>query len=66
MRTDDVNVLPDGLPIPEDDGACAHLQGMPLPSLPLPSTGGQRVDLAALSGRIVVYIYPRTGRPDLR
>ena len=63
-RTDDVNVLPEGLPIPGDDGACAHLTGMQVPAIPLPSTGGRGVDLHALSGRTVVYIYPRTGRPD--
>ena len=34
-----------------------------LPSLTLAATDGSEVDLAALSGRTVVYIYPRTGRP---
>jgi peroxiredoxin len=63
-RSDDVNVLPEGLPIPEDDGACAHLTGFRLPSLNLPSTAGHDIDLQALPGRTVVYIYPRTGRPD--
>jgi peroxiredoxin len=28
------------------------------------STARRRVDMAALSGRTVVYAYPRTGRPD--
>jgi peroxiredoxin len=32
--------------------------------VPLPSTSGEPVDLAALSGRTVVYCYPLTGRPD--
>jgi peroxiredoxin len=31
--------------------------------LKLPATDGSEVDLAALAGRTVVYIYPRTGRP---
>lgn len=63
-RADNVNELPADLPVPVDDGACAHLQGLRLPAVPLISTGGRTVDLAALAGRSVVYGYPRTGRPD--
>lgn len=63
-RSDNVNVLPEGLPVPQDDGACAHLAGMRVPAASLPSTAGRSVDLRALPGRTVVYIYPRTGRPD--
>jgi peroxiredoxin len=46
-----------------DDGACAHLKGMALPSVPLPTTAGRTVDLSDTSGRVVVYCYPRTSRP---
>jgi peroxiredoxin len=63
-RSDNLYELPKGLPVPVDDGACAHLAGRRLPSLPLHSTGGRRVDLSQLAGRTVVYCYPRTGRPD--
>ena len=56
-------VLPDNLPVPQDDGAARHLAGMRLPSLALPSTGGAAVDLSTLKGRTVVYVYPRSGRP---
>src|SRR5919106_5680305 len=56
--------LPADLPIPVDDGACDHLPGMRLPSLPLPATDGTMIDLSALPGRSVVYVYPRTGRPE--
>jgi len=63
-RTDNLYELPPDLPIPVDDGACAHLLEMSLPVLPLPSTAGHLVDLASLSGRSVVYCYPRTGKPD--
>ena len=63
-RFDNVYELPQGLPVPLDDGACTHLTGMPLPSVPLPATDGGVVDLAALRGHSVVYCYPRTGRPD--
>lgn len=55
--------LPAGLPVPQDDGACDHLPGMRLPSVPLKSTADRVVDLARLPGRTVVYCYPRTGRP---
>jgi peroxiredoxin len=63
-RSDDLHALPENLPVPVDDGACRHLPGRPLPSVALPSTAGRRVDLAGLPGRTVVYVYPRTGRPD--
>jgi peroxiredoxin len=59
----DPTVLPDDLPAPVDDGAARHLTGLKLPSLPLAATDGARVDLAALGGRTIIYIYPRTGRP---
>jgi peroxiredoxin len=60
----DMYTVPDGLPVPTDDGACDHLAGMVLPSIPLSSTDGQQINLAGLPGRTIVYIYPRTGRPD--
>ncbi|MDQ5826416.1 MAG: peroxiredoxin [Chloroflexota bacterium] len=56
--------LPSNLPVPADDGACAHLPGMRVPSLLLPATSGHPVDLADLPGRTIVYCYPRTGLPD--
>src|SRR5262245_51298946 len=62
-NTYDPTVLPAELPVPQDDGATRHLSGMKLPSLPLAATDGTTVDLSALHGRSVVYVYPRTGRP---
>jgi peroxiredoxin len=59
----DPTVLPDGLPVPLDDGAARHLAGTTLPDLALPATDGASVNLARLKGRTVVYAYPRTGRP---
>ena len=64
MRSDNLYELPKGLPVPQDDGACDHLEGMTLPPIGLPSTGGRVVDLSRLAGTTVVYVYPRTGRPD--
>jgi len=52
------------LPIPIDDGAADHLEGLNLPSVPLAATNGTSVDLASLPGLTVVYAYPMTGRPD--
>ena len=63
-RADNVMELPKDLPVPQDDGACNHLTGMQLPALALASTRGRKVDLPKLAGTTVVYIYPRTGRPD--
>ena len=64
----DPTQLPGDLPVPEDDGAADHLPGRELPSVELPATSGDPVDLAA-AGRsangeaLVVYVYPRTGTP---
>ena len=56
--------LPEGLPVPEDDGGAAHLAGMKMPRVELLSTSGGIVDVAKLPGCTVLYIYPMTGRPD--
>lgn len=64
MNTKNLLVLPDDLPIPEDDGACAHLEGMKLPSIALASTSGHKVDLSFEGGLFAVYFYPMIGRPD--
>jgi len=55
--------LPSEIPAPVDDGAAAHLTRQLLPDILLPSTDGGAVNLSQLSGRTVVYLYPRTGRP---
>jgi peroxiredoxin len=64
-RSDDVYVLPGSLPTPVDDRACAHLTGLRLPAVALPSTEGREVDLVAHTGKSIIYCYPRTGRPDV-
>lgn len=61
--SDSPYVLPEGLPVPVDDGACDHLAGATLPPLALPSTSGREVMLTALD-RAVLFFYPRTGVPD--
>jgi peroxiredoxin len=63
-RTDDINTLPDDLPVPEDDGAADHLVDAAVPPLALEATTGESVRLDQLDGRTVLFCYPRTGRPD--
>jgi peroxiredoxin len=64
MRTDNLYELPEGLPVPVDDGAARHLPGLALPPVALPSTdaGFVRLDDPRIS-LAVVYCYPRTGHP---
>jgi len=60
----DLFTLPEGLPVPQDDGACDHLTGMDIPGLRLPSTTGASIDLRAASATTAVFFfYPRTGTP---
>ena len=55
--------LPPNLPTPINDGGARHLAGSRIPSIALAATDGARVDLSQLTGRTVVYAYPRTGEP---
>jgi peroxiredoxin len=57
--------LPADLPVPEDDGAAAHLTGAAMPSITLPATNGEAVDLSQLGPRAIVYVYPMTGTPGV-
>ena len=41
-------VLPDNLPVPQDDGAARHLAGQRLPKLALQVTDGSTVGLSGL------------------
>lgn len=57
-------LLPPNLPVPIDDSAADHLVGATIPVLSLPSTAGEPIDLAVAAGEtLVLYCYPRTGRP---
>jgi peroxiredoxin len=51
------------IPPPQDDGAADHLKGVMIPPVSLVATDDTSVTLSALSGRIVVFAYPRTGEP---
>ena len=50
-------------PVPHDDGAARHLVGQALPAIALHATDASTIDLSALPGRTVVFIYPLTGQP---
>lgn len=63
-RSDNINEIPSDIPIPEDDGACDHLEGLILPRVTLPTTAGGTITFAEIPGTTIIYIYPRTGRPD--
>jgi peroxiredoxin len=66
MTSADYEQLPDGLPVPQDDGAAAHLPGLAMPALVLAATTGPPVDVSSIGHpRAVVYIYPRTGQPGV-
>ena len=60
-----LDILPPDLPVPVDDGACQHLLGKSLPPCRLSSTQGGWVAPATITGWLVIYCYPMTGRPDL-
>ena len=51
------------IPAPTDDGGAAHLKGLMLPAISLLATDDTSVNLSTLSGRTVVFAYPRTGEP---
>lgn len=76
----DYTTLPENLPIPEDDGAAAHLFGVAMPRLELPTSDGGRIVFGGSSAadatdatdatdtadaRTVIYLYPLTGRPGV-
>lgn len=51
-------------PAAEDDGGARHLTpGLALPHITLSATDGMSIDLAALEGPWIVFVYPWTGRP---
>ena len=63
--TANIYELPANLPIPEDDGAANHLVGMRLPTISLLATNGISINLSAQSGKLIIYCYPMTGKPNV-
>jgi len=60
-----INQLPAGLPIPQDDGSTDHLIGMKLPNIALFTTNGRAINLDGIKGKVVIYCYPMTGQPNV-
>jgi peroxiredoxin len=60
-----LNQLPTGLPIPQDDGSTNHLKGMKLPNVSLNATNGKTLNFAGIKGKLVIYCYPMTGQPNV-
>jgi len=46
-------MLPDDLPVPADDAACAHLLGQRIPLLPPLSASGETITQGAPPGVVV-------------
>ncbi|OKH16903.1 peroxiredoxin [[Limnothrix rosea] IAM M-220] len=61
----ELSKLPQGLPEPEDDGACDHLLDCSLPELSLLSTQGAMVNISKAKNYLVLYCYPMTGKPGV-
>lgn len=57
--------LPENLPVPQDDGAADHLDGVKLNQVSLKATNGELIDLSSIKGTTVVFIYPMTGVPGV-
>jgi peroxiredoxin len=55
----------ENLPKPAEDGAARHLVGMRWPSVGLAATDGSVVDVSLVKGWVVIFGYPRTGRPGM-
>jgi peroxiredoxin len=59
------NQLPEDLPIPQDDGSTDHLKGMSLPNILLTAMNGTTVNFGDIKGKLVIYCYPMTGKPNV-
>ena len=58
------SLLPDDLPVPENDGACNHLLNKNIPEISLPNQKGNLLKLNRLDTfRLIIYCYPMTGNP---
>ncbi|VAW52529.1 Alkyl hydroperoxide reductase subunit C-like protein [hydrothermal vent metagenome] len=60
----DLYQLPEGLPVPVDDGACNHLEGAPFPSMLITVTPHATYDFSKEKGINIIFFYPMIGHPD--
>ncbi len=56
--------LPANLPTPIDDGAADHLESASLPDVSFSATNDETLSVRSLTGLVIIYVYPMTGRPD--
>ena len=62
---DDLTKIPKDLPRPEIDGACDHLLGITIPSIILPSTMGDSLDICKIDTCFVIlYFFPMMANPE--
>jgi len=60
----DSSKLPDDLPVPVDDSACDHIEGMLFPSMLLITNSDQSIDHSKVKGTVVIFFYPMIGNPN--
>ncbi len=60
----DLSKIPEGLPVPTDDGGCDHLRNISLPAISLRTTSDRYIKLNQLQIPSVIFFYPRTGEPS--
>jgi len=65
QKVTNFNILPNDLPIPQDDGAAQHLTGKRLPNVSLAATNGSVIEMGSIPGNLVIYCYPMTGQPNV-
>lgn len=63
--SENIALLPEGLPVPIDDGSCNHLPGLPLPDVKLKATDGTVISLKNKQELLVIYLYPMTGPSEI-
>jgi peroxiredoxin len=61
----DPTALPSDLPVPDDDGAADHIEGVRIPSIALPTIDGGKLDPSIVPGTLVLFVYPKAGRPGI-
>lgn len=57
------------LPVPKQDGAASHLEGMQMPALYLDAVDGTdqdlQLDMSSFRGTTVIFAFPKTGQPGV-
>ena len=59
----DLSKIPEGLPVPINDGGCDHLKSISLPAISLRSTSDRLIDLGRLQQQTVIFSIQGLGSP---